>query len=82
MAIRGHLPPEVGASLRDARHRSGRKAREVAADAGISLPHLFHLEGGSRRPSVESAARLATALDLPAEHAELLDAFARAKVLA
>lgn len=66
MAVRQRRtpPPEMGETLRNARHRSGLSLRDVAGRAQITHSYLSHLESGERCPSRTIAGRLADALAL------------------
>ena len=55
----------VGAVLRAERTAQGRTLADVAAVAGVSLPHLSEVERGRKEPSSEVLAAVCGALDLP-----------------
>jgi transcriptional regulator with XRE-family HTH domain len=52
-------------ALRIIRERSGLSVSALAADAGVSQPHLSNIESGRRQASPEVARRLAAALKVP-----------------
>jgi transcriptional regulator with XRE-family HTH domain len=55
----------IGAVLRRVRQRQGRTLKEVAADAGVSLPYLSEVERGTKEASSEILAAICRALGLP-----------------
>ena len=57
-----------GKKLRDARRRSGRTLREVAAAAGVSEGHLSKIETGKAVPSLPVLHRIAGCLGLNLGH--------------
>jgi transcriptional regulator with XRE-family HTH domain len=59
-----------GANLRARRKRAGRRQAELAAAAGISRTTLTNIETGRFSTTLETVARLADALGVPA--AELM----------
>jgi transcriptional regulator with XRE-family HTH domain len=64
-------PPTTFADyLRDCRTAAGLLQRELAVRSGISVNSIMKYEAGSRRPTAESAERLATALNLEGEARE------------
>lgn len=54
----------IGAVLRKVRLGQGRTLREVAADAGVSLPYLSEVERGTKEASSEVLAAICRALGL------------------
>ncbi|GIF05703.1 helix-turn-helix domain-containing protein [Actinoplanes siamensis] len=55
----------IGSVLRRVRQRQGRTLKEVAADAGVSLPYLSEVERGTKEASSEILAAICRALGLP-----------------
>lgn len=64
-----HDPAALARVLREARQASGLSIRRVAERAGVHHAGLARFELGERRPTPETLARLATALEL--DEAEL-----------
>jgi transcriptional regulator with XRE-family HTH domain len=56
------LPRDIGAFIRDLRHKSRISLRQLAEQAGVSNPYLSQIERGLRKPSAEVLAQLASAL--------------------
>lgn len=54
----------IGAALRRIRLDNGRKLREVALAANISMPYLSEIERGRKEPSSEILAGISAALGL------------------
>ncbi|MBB6174100.1 transcriptional regulator with XRE-family HTH domain [Nocardiopsis mwathae] len=54
----------IGDVLRRARREQGRTLREVADEAGVSLPYLSEIERGRKEPSSEVLAAVYRALGL------------------
>ncbi len=59
------LLQEVGRRLRTRRSALGRTVREVALDAGLSLPYVANLENGRGNPTLDTLHRLASTLEVP-----------------
>ena len=54
----------IGRQLRARRTAAGRTVASVAADAGLSVPHIANLENGRGNPTATALSRLAAALGL------------------
>lgn len=52
----------LGAAIRDHRVRAGLTQAELAKNAGIGRPHLNHIEGGRKNPTVVVLVHLAQGL--------------------
>jgi transcriptional regulator with XRE-family HTH domain len=52
-------------ALRTIRQRSGLSLSALAAESGVSQPHLSNLESGRRRASASAIVKLASALKVP-----------------
>lgn len=52
----------VGAAVRECRIRAGLTQAELAQRAGIGRPHLNHIEGGRKNPTVVVLVHLARSL--------------------
>lgn len=52
----------LGAAIREHRVRAGLTQAELAARAGIGRPHLNHIEGGRKNPTVVVLVHLAHSL--------------------
>jgi transcriptional regulator with XRE-family HTH domain len=59
------LLQEVGRRLRTRRSELGRTVKEVAMDAGLSLPYVANLENGRGNPTLDTLHRLASTLEVP-----------------
>jgi transcriptional regulator with XRE-family HTH domain len=55
----------IGSVLRRVRQRQGRTLKEVATEAGVSLPYLSEVERGTKEASSEILAAICRALGLP-----------------
>jgi transcriptional regulator with XRE-family HTH domain len=55
----------VGRVARARREELGLTLREVAFNAGLSLPYVANLEKGRKNPTLDTLVRLSIALDLP-----------------
>ncbi|BBH68880.1 hypothetical protein ACTI_55650 [Actinoplanes sp. OR16] len=55
----------IGAVLRRVRQAQGRTLREVADEAGVSLPYLSEVEHGTKEASSEVLAAICRALGMP-----------------
>jgi transcriptional regulator with XRE-family HTH domain len=55
----------VGRVARARREDLGLTLREVASNAGLSLPYVANLEKGRKNPTLDTLVRLSIALDLP-----------------
>lgn len=51
--------------LRRARERAHLSQRKLASKAGLDASYITMLEGGKRKPSIESVEKLAEALEMP-----------------
>ena len=58
--------PGLGARVREARLAAGETQASLGALAGISGPGVARIEGGASQPSLETAERLAWALEVRA----------------
>ncbi|SDT44722.1 Helix-turn-helix domain-containing protein [Actinoplanes derwentensis] len=70
----------IGAVLRKVRLGQGRTLRQVAAEAGVSLPYLSEVERGTKEASSEVLAAICRALRLTMP--DLLDEVRREMLLA
>jgi transcriptional regulator with XRE-family HTH domain len=59
------LLQQIGRRLRARRSALGRTVKEVALDAGLSLPYVANLENGRGNPTLDTLHRLATTLEVP-----------------
>ena len=55
----------LGAAIRDHRVQAGLTQAELAQRAGIGRPHLNHIEGGRKNPTVVVLVHLAQSLGVP-----------------
>ena len=55
----------VGATIRDHRLQAGLTQAELAQRSGIGRPHLNHIEGGRKSPTVVVLVHLARSLGVP-----------------
>jgi transcriptional regulator with XRE-family HTH domain len=55
----------VGIRARKRREELGLTLREVALDAGLSLPYIANLEKARGNPTLDTLVRLSEALDVP-----------------
>lgn len=55
----------IGERIKSLRKKKGMSARQLAERVGINQQHLYALEAGRFTPSVETARRIAEALDVP-----------------
>jgi transcriptional regulator with XRE-family HTH domain len=61
------MPISLGKTLRILREARGLPLRQVAVEAGVSVPYLSLLETERRSPSVDKLKALAEALDVPSD---------------
>lgn len=64
----GGIPIEgerLGARIRELRHEAGLTQAELARRTGIHRPNIARVEAGRHTPSLETIARLATAIGVP-----------------
>ncbi|HEX7823658.1 MAG TPA: helix-turn-helix transcriptional regulator [Mycobacterium sp.] len=54
----------LGAAIREHRVQAGLTQAELAARAGIGRPHLNHIEGGRKNPTVVVLVHLASSLGI------------------
>ncbi len=57
------MPNTLGELLKEKRAEHGMTQKELAMKAGISVVHVYSMEGGSRQPSVKLARVLGEILD-------------------
>lgn len=55
---------EIGKRLREVRRRSGKVIDEIAAETGLSRAYISQVETGKASPSLQTATKLAAALDM------------------
>ncbi|MBU8820314.1 helix-turn-helix domain-containing protein [Mycolicibacterium goodii] len=57
-----HILSALGATIRERRLQAGLTQAELAERAGIGRPHLNHIEGGRKNPTVVVLVHLAQGL--------------------
>ena len=59
-----HFVEQLAGFLRAERLRQGLSMRELAQKAGLAQPAISYIERGLRTPSIDTAYRIAVALDI------------------